>query len=91
MAAKQIIELDVWSEVIASDNGDMPPDHARAVLSWQFNDAARRHMTKLADRNNNGELSASERDELEAYVHVGQVIAILQAKARLSLKRRQRN
>jgi hypothetical protein len=86
MAEKSTTELDVWTGVIAPENGNMPPDHARAVLQWQFNDAAKRQMNQLADRNNSGELSASEREELEAYVHVGQVIAVLQAKARLSLK-----
>ena len=43
-------------------------------------------MEELANRNGQGELSDSERKELEAYVNVGQVIGILQAKARLSLK-----
>ena len=43
-------------------------------------------MEELAVRNGKGELSESEREELEAYVNVGQVVAILQAKARLSLK-----
>ncbi len=42
---------------------------------------------KLANRNSRGELTDSEREELEAYVNVGQVIGILQAKAHLSLKR----
>ena len=87
MAAKPITELDVWAEVIAPDNGDMPAEHARAVLQWRFNDAAQRQMNNLADRHNNGELSGAEQEELAAYVHVGQVLAILHAKARLSLKR----
>ncbi len=43
-------------------------------------------MEQLAVRNGKGELSETELEELEAYVNVGQVVAILQAKARLSLK-----
>ncbi len=36
----------------------------------------------LADKCNEGDLSAEERSEYETYVHAGGVIAILQAKAR---------
>jgi len=43
-------------------------------------------MEALAHRNVRGELSEAEREQLEAYVNVGQVVAILQVKARLSLK-----
>jgi hypothetical protein len=86
MAANTITELDVWKGVIAPQDGSMPPEQAHAILQWRFDDAAQRRMGKLADKNNAGELSPAERQELEAYVHVGQVIAILQAKARLSLE-----
>ena len=57
------------------------------MLGWSFNDDAKVRMEELANRNGRGELTDSEREELEAYVNVGQVIGILQAKARLSLKR----
>ena len=43
-------------------------------------------MEALAVRNGRGELSEAERKQPEAYVNVGQVVAILQAKDRLSLK-----
>ena len=44
-------------------------------------------MEELADRNNLAVLSDAEQSELQAYINVGQVIAILQAKARLSLRK----
>jgi hypothetical protein len=40
----------------------------------------------LAEKANEGELTESERRDYETYVHVGNIIAILQAKARLQLK-----
>ncbi len=91
MADTTITEVDIWSGVIAPGDGNMPPDHAQAVLQWKFSDDASLRMNELADRNNRGELNDAERQELENYVHVGQVIAILQAKARLSLKRSDAN
>lgn len=64
----------------------MPVPEANAVLRWSFNDAAKSRMEDLANRNGQDVLSDSEREELEAYINVGQVIGILQAKARHSLK-----
>ncbi len=65
----------------------MSDSEANAVLGWSFNDEAKTRMDELMSRNGRGELADSEREELEAYINVGQVIGILQAKARLSLKR----
>jgi hypothetical protein len=87
MQEKAVTELDIWTGVVAPDDGNMSLDQARAVLQWQFNDAAKQRMVELADRNNQGDLTPSERAELTNYVHVGHVIATLHAKARLSLKR----
>jgi hypothetical protein len=80
-------EIDIWTGVIGPENQDMSAPEANAVLRWQFNDRAKQRMEELAVRNGQGTLTVAERAELEAFVHVGQVIAILQAKARLSLQR----
>ena len=80
-------EIDIWTSVISPDKRDMSSAEAAAVLRWQFNDEAKQRMEELATRNGQGVLTETEKEELQAYVHVGQVIAILQAKAKLSLKR----
>jgi hypothetical protein len=87
MSTKANNEIEIWAGVINPDQSDMPEPSAMAVLGWTFNDEAKQRMEMLATRNGQDTLSDSEREELEAYVNVGQVIAILQAKARLSLKR----
>lgn len=84
---KTINEIDIWTGVITPNNQDMSAPEANAVLRWEFNDQAKQRMEELATRNGQGTLTEPESEELEAYVHVGQVIAILQAKARLSLQR----
>lgn len=86
MTEKTISEVDIWADVISPDKQDMSPTEAKAVLRWSFNEDAKLRMEDLATRNGQGVLSEAEREELEAYIKVGQVIAILQAKARLSLK-----
>ena len=45
-----------------------------------------KRIEELAEKANEGELSESERRDYETYVHVGNIIAILQAKVRLRLK-----
>ncbi len=82
-----VSEVEVWTGVINPDRDDMSVAEANFVLRWSFDDCAKLKMDEMANRNNRGELSEAECEELEAYANVGQVIAILQAKARLALKR----
>jgi hypothetical protein len=42
-------------------------------------------MRELMDRNNQGLLTDSERDEMEGFRRVGTLLGILQARARLAL------
>jgi len=87
MSTKTVNEVEIWTGIINPDRHDMSAPEANAVLRWSFNEDAKLKMEELAARNGRGELSESEREELEAYVNVGQVVGILQAKARLSLQR----
>jgi len=87
MTEKTLNEIDIWASAIEPAASGMPPADAEAILRWSFNEEAKRRMEELANRNGEGSLSESGHEELEAYVNVGQVIAILQAKARLSLQR----
>ncbi len=91
MSTKTVNEVEIWAGVISPERCDMSPPEANAVLRWKFDDEAKLKMEELAERNGRGELSEAEREELEAYVNVGQVVAILQAKARLSLKHSDEN
>ena len=45
-------------------------------------------MTVLANKSSEGTLTPDERQEFEAYVRVGDVLALLKSKARLSLQKR---
>ena len=87
MVEKTVNEVDIWTGVISPSRPDMPEPSANAILGWSFNDEAKVRMEELANRNDRGEITEAERAELEMYVKVGQVIGVLQAKARLSLKR----
>lgn len=86
MSSKPINEVAIWNGIINPDAGDLSESEANVVLRWSFSDEDKRHMEDLANRNGEGELLDEERELLQAYVDIGQVIGILQAKARLSLK-----
>ena len=87
-AATRAIEGDIWGRLIQPGNGSFPEEAARAVLSINFSDTDKARMHDLAQRNGEGNLSAPERQELETYIRVADVLALLHAKARRSLKKR---
>jgi hypothetical protein len=66
----------------------LTPALARHVLTLGFADSDKARMRDLAERNSGGGLSAGELEELDNYVRVGDLLAILQSKARVRLKRR---
>ena len=82
-----ITEVDIMADVIAPDRGDFSPEVATAVLSWKFTDRATARMTELANRNDRGTITPLEREELDKYLRVGSFINVVQAKARVSLRR----
>ena len=51
----------------------------------------RRRITQLAERNQRGTITATERETLERYVRVGSLLNLVQAKAHLSLKTAAKN
>ena len=59
---------------------------ARALAELKGDEAMQRRIEELAEKANEGELTERERRDYETYVHVGNIIAILQAKVRLRLK-----
>jgi len=65
----------------------LTPEIARKLVKLRFDAKAQARIDKLADKCNEGELTDDERREYEAYVHIIDFIAILQAKARIFLKR----
>jgi hypothetical protein len=80
-------ESDIFARVIAPEKA-LPPNVARSVLAWEFPQRDLARVRKLQQKNNAGTITDAERAELEHYVRVGQFVAVMQAKARLTLKNR---
>ena len=64
----------------------LTPDSARALVKLRADAAAQTRIAELAEKCNEGSLTPEERREYETYVQVGNLIAILQGKARLLLR-----
>ena len=85
--ATTITEAEILADAIAPDRADMPVEAAHAVLDWKFSERATRQMRTLLDRNNKGVLTPDEEIELDRYRRVGMLLDLVQAKARVSLRR----
>lgn len=65
---------------------EMDAHVAQYLLSLEFESADVERMSSLAARSRDGELSAEETAELDSYIHVGNLLSIIQSKARVYLK-----
>ena len=81
-----ITEAEILSEVIAPEEGNIAPDHARWFLDLEFRPAAIGRMNDLAEKSRQGILTDAERVEMEKYMRVGSFLSLIKSKARQSLK-----
>ena len=79
---------DIWGRLIQPSSGTFPQAAAREILALGFTDDDKARMHDLAQKNGAGKLTPSEKEELETYILVADVLALLHAKARRSLKKR---
>ena len=80
-------EAEILSRLIQPERSDLRPEVAEYILDLDFREADVDRMNELAGKAAAGTLSADESSEMDGYRHVGHFLALLQSKARLSLKR----
>lgn len=82
------VDRDIlWGEALLDDSERMPPERAKALLAIKPTRRQIRRLGQLLELNREGKITPEERRELEFLVQFGDFLAILQATARLSLKR----
>jgi hypothetical protein len=84
--ASKTSEFAIFARLIKADKGDMSRQLARFILTLGFDDEDQDRMRDLAERNQKGSLSSEDYEELDNYVKAGHLLALLQSKARKSLK-----
>jgi hypothetical protein len=66
----------------------LSPESARAILSLRFPPEDEERMRDLMDKSNKGTIAEEEREEMETYRRLGNLLSVLQARARLHLRRK---
>lgn len=77
----------ILARLVEPGNPNLSPDAARSLLQLEFPEADRQRMNELAAKARAGTLVGAEAEELDDYLHIGHLLALLQAKARASLKK----
>jgi hypothetical protein len=75
----------ILARVLGNGQGRLPRDVARYLLSCAFSDEDKARMHELAVRNQDDDLSPSEKEELLSYARAGTVLSILKSRARRAL------
>jgi len=75
------------NELLRPLGQSLTPDFARTLVGLKAEAAVQKRMATLAAKANQGTLSASEKVEYDSCVLAGNMIAYLQAQARLLLAR----
>jgi hypothetical protein len=80
-------EAHIWARLIQAQKEDPSQEVARYLLSIGFEERDRERMQQLGDRSELGTLTDEERAEFDGYLHVGNLLAVIQSKARAALRR----
>ena len=83
----EISEAAIIARLWETHDGGLSPQLARHVLKLRFSKEDTDRMHELAAKNRQGTLSKHESEELDNFVKVGDMLAILQSKARKLLKK----
>ncbi len=80
-------EPAIWARLMKARREHLAPEVAEYLLSLDFDESDRVRMMELASRSEAGELTAEEKAELDSYLHIGNLLTVMQSKARVALRR----
>lgn len=78
--------VTILGRVIRPEAGNLPAQVAKEFLEYGFTEQDHLRIQELADRSAAGTLTEAEKNEYDAYVFAGDFVALLHAKARISLR-----
>lgn len=82
-----VSEAEIFARLWDNKESVLPLPLARHILKLKFGATDQVRMHDLAEKNREQGLTASEQDEIDAYIRVGDLLAILQSRARRRLKK----
>jgi hypothetical protein len=79
-------EAAILARIIQTDEQDLTQDAARYLLSMRLPLADEDRVNELSEKARQGTLTEPERQELDSYLHIGSLLAVVQATGRRLLK-----
>src|SRR5436309_2357195 len=76
----------ILDQLVKLDARSLSPTNAREMLEIRFDATHRARVRHLSAKAREGRLSDAEQGELDEYLHVADLLAILHSKARQALK-----
>ena len=80
----------IFSRLWETNDGLLPRSFAHGILKLGFRQRDMARMHELAAKNQEGRISATELEELDNYIEAGDLMALLQSKARQTLQIKER-
>jgi hypothetical protein len=80
-------EAAILARLIQIGQEELPRGAAEYLLSIRFGDRDTARMNDLSELARQGKLTNEEQTELDSYIHVGNLLAVMQSKGRRSLQR----
>ena len=79
-------EAGILARLIQNRPGALSREAAEYLLSLRFDSGDAERMNFLSERAQTGSLSQEEAAELDSYIHVGNLLAVMQSRARGALR-----
>ena len=79
--------IAILNRLIQPEKNDFSLATARYLLKLDFREGDHQRMKDLSEKARAGTLTGDEDKELEFYILVGHLVALLQSKARMTLKK----
>jgi len=78
----QNTEAAILARLIQTEQQELPRGAAEYLLSIRFGDRDTARMNELSELARQGKLTSEDQAELDSYIHVGNLLAVIQSKGR---------
>jgi hypothetical protein len=78
-------EAAIWARLIDSQPDQLTRDATQYLLGFGFAERDHSRMQDLAEKSQAGTLTHDESREFDSYLHIGNLLSVMQSKARLVL------
>jgi hypothetical protein len=75
-------EAAILARILQADERQLTPEAARYLLSMKLPPADEDRVNQLSAKAREGSLTEAETQELDSYLHIGSLLAVMQSKAR---------